>query len=464
MATLIAASPERFRLSPSQQKKSRKSYSVTEKVRILNELDASGGWVRRVAKENGIHHTSLMEWKRNQSSLLELMGNRGCRSRRVLEGKRDALHGKDIKDHLLSFVKERRENSYHVTPRMLIIEWTKIDPEGVAEITPGAARARIYRFMRRNELTFRRTTHKAQVARVNPAVIEDFVSYCNWKAQMLGIGPHCIANFDETNVYFSPPIRSTIAAKGSKTVSIRIPDSTNRCSAMLGVTMSGYKFPPFIIYQGKMTPTGRIRRELLNSRANHYPVGLMYQCQEKAWMDEVTMLEWVKQVWKPFTQRRNGAPTMLLLDWAPAHMVASVKLAIADCNTELEYIPKGYTSKCQVLDVGINKPFSDYIRMNVDQWQMKNDFDAKPRRQDVAHWIRMSWLEIKLSTITNTWQSIGFQEQEATLPVLDQGDNTDSKSVDSNAEEHLDPLAYNTCIEDSDSEEEDYSEDEYAVR
>jgi len=462
MTTLIVASPEAFCHN------TRKSYSVTEKVRILNDLDATGGWIGRTAKENDVPQSCLRRWKKNRALLEEKVGQWGCRARRVSEDKRKPMHGDVVEKHLLDFVESRRENSFHVTPRMLVAEWTKVDPDGVAAISVNAARARIYRFMRRNELSFRRTTHQAQVARTNPQVITDFVLYCNWKAKLLGIAPECIANFDETNVYFSPPIRSTIAHKGSKTVAIRTPDSNNRCTAMLGVTMSGYKFPPFIIYTGKVTRAGRIKRELANARANHYPSGLIYQCQEKAWMDETTMLEWVETVWKPFTESVNKAPTLLLLDWAPAHVVSSVKTAIAKCNTELEFVPKGYTSKCQVLDVGINKPFSDYIRSNVAQWQVLHDFNDKPLRQDVAQWIKMSWLEIKDSTIQNTWKHIGFQAQQThdvtiimEAEMVERAIRNDTGSV--NDEEQLDPLAYNSCAEDSDSDTEEENEDEFAV-
>ena len=237
MTTLIAASPE-----------ARKSYSITEKVRILNDLDAMGGWIGRIANAHGIPQSCLRKWNKNRASLEEMAGQLGCRARRVSD-KRKPIHGDVIENHLLAFVDSRRDNSFHVTPRMLVAEWTKVDPDGVAALSVNAARARIYRFMRRNELSFCCTTHQAQVTQTDPQIITDFLSYCNWKAKLFGIAPECIANFDETNVYFSPPIRSTIAHKGSRTVTIRTPDSNNRCTAMLGVTMSGYKFPPHIIYQ-----------------------------------------------------------------------------------------------------------------------------------------------------------------------------------------------------------------------
>jgi len=200
-------------------------------------------------------------------------------------------------------------------------------------------------------------------------------------------------------------------------------------------------------------------------------------------MDENTMLEWVETIWKPFTEQVNKAPTLSLLDWAPAHVVSSVKAAIASCNTELEFIPKGYTSKCQVLNVGINKPFSDYICNNVGinkpfsdyscnnvaEWQVSHDFNDKPLRQDVAQWIRMSWLAIKDSTIKITWKHIGFEIQRSTDGKINISGNIAERVVESdigsvNDEEQLDPLAYNTCVEDSDSDTEEEDEDKFAVR
>jgi hypothetical protein len=37
-----------------------------------------------------------------------------------------------------------------------------------------------------------------------------------------------------------------------------------------------------------------------------------------------------------------------------------------DCNTESDYIPKGYTCKLQSMDGGINKPLKNYITQQLD--------------------------------------------------------------------------------------------------
>jgi len=67
MTTLIVASPEAF--CPNN---TRKSYSVTEKVRILNNLDATGGWIGRTANAHGIPQSCLRKWNKNRASLEEM--------------------------------------------------------------------------------------------------------------------------------------------------------------------------------------------------------------------------------------------------------------------------------------------------------------------------------------------------------------------------------------------------------
>ena len=105
-----------------------------------------------------------------------------------------------------------------------------------------------------------------------------------------------------------------------------------------------------------------------------------------------------------------------------------------------------------MLDVGINKPFNNYIRNNVAEWQVAHDFNDKPLRQDVAHWIWTSWLAIKDITIKNTWKHIGFNAKGSKDGVINIRSDTAERVVESdmgsvgsvNDEEQLDPLAYNT--------------------
>jgi DDE superfamily endonuclease len=80
------------------------------------------------------------------------------------------------------------------------------------------------------------------------------------------------------------------------------------------------------------------------------------------------MLKGVKNIWRPSTLAKGGRMTYLLLDECQSHMTSAVGRAFAECNTEIDIIPGGYTSKLQAKDVGINKPFKPQCRYNFDLW------------------------------------------------------------------------------------------------
>ena len=64
------------------------------------------------------------------------------------------------------------------------------------------------------------------------------------------------------------------------------------------------------------------------------------------------------------------------------------------------------------------------------QWQVLHDFNDKPLRQEVVQWIKMSWLEIKDSTIQNTWKHIGFQAQETHNITINMEANMEAEMVE----------------------------------
>jgi DDE superfamily endonuclease len=179
------------------------------------------------------------------------------------------------------------------------------------------------------------------------------VRYILGQVRMLDIPYENVANFDETNLDFDVDGGPTLNAKGAKTVGVKGAKSSDRATAFLGVSMMGECLPPFIIWKGSDNKrTGRIWREFKRPNFS-YPKEMEYAVQQRAWMDENQMLDWVERVWKPWAATKKGM-TYLLMDEFSSHMTAKVKMAIYACNSEIDFIIAGYTSKLQVLDVGLN--------------------------------------------------------------------------------------------------------------
>jgi DDE superfamily endonuclease len=131
-------------------------------------------------------------------------------------------------------------------------------------------------------------------------------------------------------------------------VSIKGADSSSRCTVMLGASISGKNIPPLL-------QTGHIKREIARKEGN--PEEMEYDVQERAWMDEALMYEWIKKIWKPVTIHNNIM--YLILDECRSHLAMAVRKVFADCNTGVDLIPGGYTNKLQPMDVGFNKHSRD---------------------------------------------------------------------------------------------------------
>ena len=147
---------------------------------------------------------------------------------------------------------------------------------------------------------------------------------------------------------------------------------------MLGASMTGEKMKPYIIFKGKLSQKSVVYKEVHNPQKHDYPTGVAYFLQEKAWMDEQSMLKWIRQVWNPISNSQGGIK-LLLLDEATSHITALVCQTFTHTNTIVEFIPGGYTSKLQTIDVGASKPFKDNIRECMEDFMFENKCNMQLR-------------------------------------------------------------------------------------
>jgi DDE superfamily endonuclease len=153
--------------------------------------------------------------------------------------------------------------------------------------------------------------------------------------------------------------------------------------------------------------------------------------QEHAWFNEIVMLDWIEIVWKCEVAVSTHNIYYLLLDSCTIHMTAKVRTAFNECNTEVDFIPLGYTSKLQMLDdLGVNRPFRINMRKQFDTWFCNNPC-IKPTRPVVATWIKNASNEITMPTILNSWMKSveicsGNSNTAGTIPsVVDCGVKND---------------------------------------
>ena len=221
------------------------------------------------------------------------------------------------------------------------------------------------------------------------------------KAIRIGKYPlELIGNMDETPIWFDIVPQRSIAKKGSKSVVIRTSGSEKRhVTVVLAVMADGTVLPPMIIFKGK---TNRTIRDLV------VPTGFVVTTQEKAWMDEERMLMWLREIWIKFTEKKQEelqfSRSFLTLDAFAAHKVDPVLEEMASNDVGSLEVPSGCTSKVQVLDVSVNRPFKlvlgecweNYVLSVVETMGSDNLLDSEfklpaPSRQLVVDWVQQGY-------------------------------------------------------------------------
>ena len=261
--------------------------------------------------------------------------------------------------------------------------------------------------------TYRRVTHTSQNTRYNETVIKDWVPPTNELIDQSGLGPNSIINMDETNFDFDSARSSTLEFIGTKTINALASKTCKRATVILAVMLGGMKLPPFIVFKGK--ENGRICREVTTQALQQsYPAGVIMSVQDNAWCDRRVMAEWINRVFVPWTMFLQIDQSVLIMDDFSAHWVSEIDNLLFNNNVRTVRIPKGYTGKLQVMDVGINKPFKDYVQDETDDW-MVNNFNEiteafpSPSRQDISRRVLSSWNQISPTNIINTWKHIGMK-------------------------------------------------------
>ena len=168
-----------------------------------------------------------------------------------------------------------------------------------------------------------------------------------------------IGNGDQTPVTFDIVTNSMVTEKGVKSVSILTTShEKDRFTVMLACLGDGTKLPPYVI----------LKRKTLPKNAN-FPKEVIVRCQEKGWMDQGLVQDWLRTVWSKvggLTRKKS----MLVWYSFRAHLSAPIRCTLKSLNTEPVVFPGGMTSMVQPLDVAINKPFKDRMRKKWQEWML----------------------------------------------------------------------------------------------
>ena len=393
----------------------------SKKVQAVNTFRRGNISKKEVARRFAIQPSQLRLWLRKENEI-KMKVKVNVHSMSLHRGPKPA--GCWFEEDLKAWVDNLRSKDLAVSSKLIVTKIVSIDP--TFQSSPKENRLQyVYRFLRRQYYTFRRTTHRGQklisaMDGIQVAFVDELKSKLSNVGILRDVKPIRFVNMDQTAVYFEPQVSKTINKRGLRTVAVRSCGSnSHRLSAFLAVSSDGTKLPPFIVFKAK--PNGRIEKNMRQILPDD-----MFGCvQTKGWADDRGMGEWFHQVWKPFIARTmdddepimsNMNSSLLLIDDFKCHRQPSFNNLMSSLGTYVQIIPGGYTCRLQPCDVGLNRPLKVYIEEKYLEWAAQRFLDLGndeslpvPNRQQIAAWLLEAWENaITPVMITNTFKKIGY--------------------------------------------------------
>lgn len=189
--------------------------------------------------------------------------------------------------------------------------------------------------------------------------------------QLYKVHPSLVINMDQTGVHLAPADSRTYEVKGAKQVSVICAEDKRQITACVASSLDGDLLPLQLIFQGKTDAC----HPSTNDAARKAQVHLTHS--ENHWSNQATMQQWIDEVLVPYRDRRiveHNLPAeshiVLVLDVWTVHKSEEFRKFIRTHHprVHLVYVPPSCTSKLQVADVILQRPFKHALRQEFNMW------------------------------------------------------------------------------------------------
>lgn len=224
--------------------------------------------------------------------------------------------------------------------------------------------------------------------------------------EMYDVHASLVINLDQTGVHLVPASFWTYDPAGSSSVAVVGAEDKRQITAVVASSLYGDVLPLQLIFQGKTershppsTPSSISARVHVTHSPNH-------------WSNVETMQQWVEHVFIPYRERcvrqfelRADAAAILVLDVWAVHISQEFRMYMRQKHPRIHliYVPANCTSKLQVADVALQRPFKSHIRELFNAWaasQIREQIAAGP---DKVVGLRDSFGMAKLKPLVLQW-------------------------------------------------------------
>lgn len=176
---------------------------------------------------------------------------------------------------------------------------------------------------------------------------------------------------DQTGVHLVPTSNWTYEKSGSSSIAVVGAEDKRQITVCIASSLDGELLPPQLIFQGKThrclparTPEAIVSHVHLTFSENH-------------WSNQTTMKQYIDEIIMPYAGRcielhrlAADANMILVLDVWAVHKSEEFRLFLRTKHPRIHlvFVPANCTSKLQVADVALQRPFKRGITQRFNQW------------------------------------------------------------------------------------------------
>lgn len=374
----------------------RKSYSIKYKLSVLSYAEQVSS--SEACRLFHINPSMLCRWRQLKSRLLTT-DNR----RRHLPGAGRPVSFPAEEIELSTWIKETRACGYPVTYSDLKDKMSHL----VHDISFKGSNGWLYGFLRRFQFSLRHVTHRVSNTcssdRIdssnNVAKLKAFHSFLEMQQSLHHFGK--IVNVDQTPVWLDiGSTGKTVDQRGKVNISAIIPpgNSREKLTVILAADETGRKLPPAIIVKSSRKLS---RISLMNGV-------LVFHNPKTSMANSDIMSKWIK-IMLPYSDYKS----LLILDSFRGHLAEQVKCTCDENNIIRAVIPGGLTSKCQPIDLTVNRSFKCHLKRYYRHYGLKERKDQAGKMTIqtfnltvFTRAVRYAWDGIKSEAVVNGFRAM----------------------------------------------------------
>ena len=213
------------------------------------------------------------------------------------------------------------------------------------------------------------TTSQSKYTATNFAEVkQQFLDTVVQIVEMEEVRPELILNWDQTGIQIVPSSTWTMDREGTRRVEMVGAKDKRQITALFCCTLQGDFLPMQLIYKEK---TSRCHPKF------KFPPGWHVTHAPKHWSTKETIVQYIHNIIFPYVElvreqiQDDNASALVIMDNFKGQVTDGIYTLLEENNIFVALLPPNTTGLLQPLDIAVNKPAKNYLRLQFQDWYSK---------------------------------------------------------------------------------------------